>query len=77
MVVNDKAINTIKNVDLSLQGLTKTMWGMLKAHASFSATAGLSGMASYMIKEAKDWGKAVDDVADATGPQAKKRPSHS
>ena len=67
VTAKDQASAVLKNIDLSVEGLTKTIAKMAVSRLSFNATTGLGGMATYMAKSAIDWGKAVDDIADATG----------
>lgn len=65
--LQDMASGQFKQMEASA-GAFQSRLGSLKGElAGMAAGAGLTGMAGYAVKAAKDWGVAVDDIREQTG----------
>ena len=67
VTLQDMASGNFKKMEASA-GAFQSRLGSLKGELmGMAAGAGLTGMAGYAVKAAKDWGLAVDEIVDQTG----------
>lgn len=67
VLLQDMASGNFRKIEASATSLTSKLGSLKGELMGIAAGAGVTGLAGYMVKAAKDWGNAVDEIVDQTG----------